>query len=283
MTKNPYIVYANKNLQIVVKGKPYVIDKTNDLFQKVLDYIQSPDPISDDDLILLLDNVLAIQKACSVHPNITYEGDHIFFKGMKIHSYLTEKIKVMMFAKFDVAPMIRLLSNMMCNPSQAVLTSLVEFMEHGNLPITSDGHFLAYKFVNKDYTDNYTGTISNKCGETVTMPRDMVNDNPYDKCAKGLHVCTIDYITANITRPNEVHIMVCKVNPRDVVAVPHELATAKMRVCRYKVVDELDGMVIHELFYGDKSKRKEGNDENHIANIWSLPVVSKYDYNPDQC
>jgi hypothetical protein len=103
------------------------------------------------------------------------------------------------------------------------------------LPITDDGYFLAYKRVNRNYTDCHSGTFDNHVGKVVEMPREKVNANRNETCSAGLHVCSHSYLS----HYSGDRIVVVKINPKDVVSVPVDYNNAKMRVCRYEVVSEL--------------------------------------------
>jgi hypothetical protein len=50
-----------------------------------------------------------------------------------------------------------------------------------------------------------------------------------------LHVCSQSYLG----HFGGDRVIVCKINPKDVVSVPADYNNAKMRVCRYEVVSEL--------------------------------------------
>ena len=140
---------------------------------------------------------------------------------------------------FDLVPMARFLANLMENPSMRAVEELYGFLEHGKMPITPDGHFLAYKAVNPDYTDIHTGTISNRIGEKPWMARNKVDDRSHITCSRGYHVCSFDYLPH--FAHNNGHVMICKVNPRDVVSIPRDYNDTKMRVSTYEVVDEHEG------------------------------------------
>ena len=51
-----------------------------------------------------------------------------------------------------------------------------------------------YKAINRDYTDKYTGKISNKVGDKVKMPYEEVTADPIKHCSSGLHCGSIDYV-----------------------------------------------------------------------------------------
>ena len=125
--------------------------------------------------------------------------------------------------------------NLANNPSAASREELHGFLEACSLPITDDGHFLAYKKVGTNYRDCHTGTIDNSIGQIVEMPREKVNPNRDETCSHGLHVCSRSYLSFFTGS----HVMICKINPKDVVSVPSDYDNAKMRVCRYEVIEEL--------------------------------------------
>jgi len=131
---------------------------------------------------------------------------------------------------------IKFLENLMENPGYRSRNCLYNFLSHWSAPITEDGCFLAYKNVNNNYTDVHTGTFDNSIGTTVSMPRRDVNDDPNQTCSSGLHVAAPSYLPSFAPGRRTI---VCKINPRDVVAVPTDYSHAKMRVCQYEVVDEV--------------------------------------------
>ena len=147
----------------------------------------------------------------------------------------------------EATPMLNFLVNLMDNPSEGSIDQLYTFLEHENLPITEDGCFLAYKAINRDYTDKYTGTISNKVGEKVKMPYEEVTADPTKHCSSGLHCGSIEYVRCygNFkTDENNEHtgdrLVTVKVNPSAVVSVPEDSDRQKVRVYRYVVHEEIE-------------------------------------------
>jgi len=121
------------------------------------------------------------------------------------------------------------------NRDDSAIDGLFKFLKSAKIPINKEGNILTYKKINKNYTDCYTGKISNKIGETVTMPREKVDDNPNQTCSSGLHVCSYSYLSAF----GGEKLVVCEVEPQNVVAVPNDYNNAKMRCCEYKIIKEL--------------------------------------------
>ena len=116
------------------------------------------------------------------------------------------------------------------------MDGLFKFLKNARIPINTSGNILTYKRINHNYTDCYTGKISNAIGRTVTMERSKVTYDPRTTCASGLHVCSYSYL-ANF---GGARIVICEVEPHNVVSVPVDYAYAKMRCCEYTVKEEVD-------------------------------------------
>lgn len=134
--------------------------------------------------------------------------------------------------------MIKFLENVAKNPNNNAINELYLFLEDCGLPLTSDGCFLAYKRVNSSYKDIYTNKISNKIGTMVTMDRAKVDSNREQTCSVGLHFCAKGYLTEYGNASSK--IMIVKINPMDVVAIPSDYNNMKGRCCKYIVVGEVD-------------------------------------------
>jgi hypothetical protein len=164
-------------------------------------------------------------------------GGEVLYKGYPLHNHLTDRIIQMIREGYsDVTPMLRFLENLMNNPSSRAVNELYAFLEYGRLPITEDGHFLAYKKVRDNYTDCHTGKINNKVGQIVEMARNQVDDNCNNTCSSGLHFCSREYLQSF----SGSHLMVIKINPADVVSIPVDYNNTKGRCCKYVVVGELE-------------------------------------------
>jgi len=154
-----------------------------------------------------------------------------------LHNVITDRILAQSAEGFDASPMMAFLANLHDNPSNQAVDELYGFLEATDLPITEDGHFLAYKMVRHDYMDNYSGTFDNSVGAVVEMPRNKVDDRRDNTCSTGLHFCSQGYLGFY---GGGNHVMVLKINPRDVVSIPVDYKNAKGRACRYEIVGEID-------------------------------------------
>lgn len=171
--------------------------------------------------------------------SLSYVNGVLSYDGQVLDEVLTERILQMYKEGFDLAPMGKFVQNLFENPSYRAVSCLYAFLEHGRCPITEDGCFLVYKAVRADYKDIHSGTFDNSVGALVKMRRSGVDEDPDRTCSAGLHVCSYNYLPH--FAHSDGHVMICKVNPRDVVAIPADYNNTKMRVCQYVVVDELKG------------------------------------------
>jgi len=245
----PYIVQGN-NIVVVIDNKPYTVAKTHIMYPQLKQAIVAADWDLVKDLILPKEIVIRYAEG---HVDIR---DGVFYwEGEELHTSLTTRMIDMLKEGFPVKHLALFMEHLMQNPSKRAVDELYGFLEACSIPITDDGCFIAYKRVRNDYTDVRTGTFDNKVGATPKMPRNRVDDNKDRTCSAGLHVCSKEYLAHY---PGE-RIVVCKVNPRDVVSIPTDYHNSKMRVCRYEVVGELD------------SDRVRDND---VAAIEAKPVVS---------
>jgi hypothetical protein len=135
----------------------------------------------------------------------------------------------------DILPMVRFLDMLMDNPKEDIVEELYGFMQHNDINISDDGFIMAYKGVNQNYTDCWTGTISNAVGQKPCMPRSQVVYDPERACGAGLHSGSLDYAKGW----SRGHVMKLKINPRDVVSVPYDCDMQKMRTCGYEVIGEV--------------------------------------------
>lgn len=242
----PYIIQGS-NLSVVIGSKSFTISKTHITYQKVLDAIKAGDwdavkaTIDPKKVILSYGN-----------GNVSIQGDELFWKGTMMDNSLSTRMITMLQEGFPIEPMVLFMENLMTNPSNRAVQELYGFLEKNSLPITPDGHFLAYKKVRDDYMDVHSNTMDNSPGKVVEMERNQVNDNKEVTCSHGLHFCGMSYLT----QFGGARTVIVKINPRDVVSIPVDYNNAKGRACRYEVIGEL-GVEADEAF--DKPVQADAN------------------------
>ena len=115
---------------------------------------------------------------------------------------------------------------------------LLEFLKSADLPIADDGCIVAYKRLNSQgnyYVDSHSGKVKQRVGSRVFMRTEMVDPNRRNECSNGLHIGRRDYMRSF----HGDTIVIVKIAPEDVVAVPQDYNGSKMRCCGYHIVAEV--------------------------------------------
>jgi len=208
---------------------------------------------------------------------ITIEGGVVTFDDEVLHGTLADRMVDMIQDGFGVEPLANFLINLDANPSRRAVDELYGFLEKGDLPITDDGYFVAYKKVKDDYKDCHTGTIDNSVGEVVKMKRNRVNDNKDQTCSSGLHFCSRSYLGSF----GGQRIMILKINPRDVVSIPSDYNDAKGRCCEYEVTGEIDNLDEEGLegsVYEQAAVTQDRVESDQPSPMWNPVTADVYNY-----
>lgn len=203
--------------------------------QKNYSEIREAVRVKDMDLVEKLIDAAA-QVANYMAGKISITNGQVFYGAQQLHGAVVDRIVDMMTEGFDHEPMVKFVENLMSNPSKRAVDELYTFLEQTALPITEDGHFLAYKKVRDDYKDLYSGTMDNSVGKVLEMPRNGVDEDKDRTCSAGLHFCSLSYLKHYYGGSGRV--MIVKINPADVVAIPSDYNNAKGRACKYEIISE---------------------------------------------
>jgi hypothetical protein len=235
-------IHTRHGVSVFVKGTMYEVDNSHRDYEAILGYLKENPPDAEDKIYEVITRpITAVTTAIANNPNsgVTFEDGVVKYNGQPIHNSLTERMLRMIDEGFSIKPLVNFLQKLMQNPSFRVVNHLYDFLQVGGIPITEDGDFLAYKAIRKDWKDIYSGSFDNSIGAIVQVPRNQVDENPDITSSYGLHVCSWNYL------PYFAHadgrVVIVKVNPADVVAIPRDYNKTKMRVCRYEVVGEYEG------------------------------------------
>lgn len=261
-------VKTNNGIAFFAKNKTWSISSQETYYEELVQALKDDKP--EEEVVEIIERAARkLEQAIEITPRISIKAGVVYFDGEAVHNYVCKRMVQMLDEGFSVVPMAKFLENLAEHPAwklrktlqQAAVLSeganarvaafaegdpafrvidhLYQFLEHGNIPLTPDGCFLAYKAVRADYRDIKTGTFDNSIGQVVEMPREQVDDDPDQTCSTGLHVCSFAYL--RFYSHANGHVVICKVHPRDVVAIPRDYDNTKMRVCAYKVVGEHEG------------------------------------------
>lgn len=245
-------------------GDSHVWPSTHANFASVKDALKRNAPASEirtlmDTVALLKESVAPLAAATAGDVKVTREG--VFYKGVQVRLSVTEKILRFILEGFDATPYINFLEKLFKNPRKSAVESLYDFLEANQIAITEDGDFIVFKKVRDDYKDIHSGTFDNSVGTSPRVEAWQVEEDRNKTCSRGLHVCARHYLP-HFGGSNTNRVVICKVNPADVVAVPYDYDNAKMRVCGYEVIGELNDAQKSEIFDGKLLVRPGDNAED---------------------
>lgn len=244
-------------ITVMMSGTTHTINNDHANYADIREALKTKDFDTVEKLINVAQSVINY-----VSGRVRIVNEQVFYGDFEVKGSIVHRIISMMREGFDAAPMIKFLENLMSNPSKRAVDELYGFLEATALPITDDGCFLAYKKVRNDYLDFYTGTVSNKLASlmtaselasypktvgnvtievidgvtTLSMPRNQVDEDKDRTCSNGLHFCSLSYLPAY--HGGDGRVMIVKINPMDVVAIPNDYNNAKGRSARYEIIGE---------------------------------------------
>jgi hypothetical protein len=205
--------------------------------------------------------------------DITIKNDNIFYRGEKLFGEDVSRILAYLRGGFPVESMILFLEAKLRNKFPESVEALYSFLENRGMPITDNGTVLGYKGVEGDFFSKNTGEepliegirdargkIRNQIGDTIWMDRRYVCSDNSQGCAGGLHIGSKNYATG---WAGDGHIMVVEFSPEHVVSVPtseHE----KLRVYKYRVVGELNGVVLGDTYNSDFVRPENSTDPDTV-------------------
>ena len=250
-------MWVDGNLTLVLNNRTYQVLPDHINYKMILEAL--PTATADE----LLD-IVDVEKAVATFSDglVEIKNGQVTYEGEVVHGSISKRILEFMSKGLPFQPLVNFLNNLMENPSMQSQKELYDFLEHEHLPITEDGHFLAYKAVRNDYMDKYRGTFDNRVGKICKMQRAKVDDDRPRGCSNGLHAGALDYVAGYGSVESGDRIVIVKINPRDVVSVPSDCNYEKLRTCQYEVVGEYQGELLKPLYSANFSEDEYADDED---------------------
>lgn len=250
-------------------GEMYTADNTHANWRQLVATVTTADENSDlDELARLFDPAVQVQTFFNrVSERVSVAGGHVFFDGEEINDGLSNHIIRFINEGNDATPLINFLENIMTNPNEHSRTQLYDWLSKRDFTITPAGNFLAYKGVRPHRAGDadvnypyesissgraivdgkvYSGAIPNGVGAVVEMPRGEVAWDPNVACHTGLHAGNWRYASQFA----QGAVLTVEINPRDVVSVPHDSNSEKIRCCRYTVKEVTEQEYVTSYFGG---------------------------------
>lgn len=188
-----------------------------------------------DEAVALIEAGIAAKAevAIDLGPDMKLLDGILYWHGIKQESGIARRIvSDIGTGKFDNR-YVEFMRKLMLNPSYKSVEMLYDFLEHNKFEILENGNILAYKGLKRTENgprDWFTGLVPNWANTTVTMPRNMVEDDPTKACSQGLHIASKEYAR------DYGNVVEVSVDPADIVSVPYDYDNKKCRCCRYEVL-----------------------------------------------
>lgn len=273
LAASPNVFYTRHDggVTLMRNGKQSTVSNTHINFQKILDALQEK-RFGDLDHLMSLTAAINHQGQATT---VELKGRRVFVKNGNVYFNKTdgteERLHGTLVTRLLEAlanpknqkfadGLLQFLDNIQLNPLKDIRAELYEFLMSGKTPITFDGCFLAYKKVNSNFKDIYTGTMDNSPGKVVRMDPEKVNRNRHETCSNGLHFASRGYLS-HYGGSGGTRVVVVKVNPKDVYAIPTDYQYQKGRASEYFVVGEFTGNTSFEDAFLDSFI----DDENKTA------------------
>lgn len=216
-------------ITVIVNGKPHSVQKGAANFEGLRSAIIKEDWGAVPGYLTIAKGIETWAKG-----NFSVQGEAILFKGEAIPDTLAKRVHQMVQRAEDPSPLFKFWERLDRNTSYRSVQQLYTFLVHEGIALDEEGYLLAYKAVRQDYKDFHTGTEDNSVGSAPEMPRNKISDDPKEACHYGYHVGALRY--AQSFGDDTRRIVICRVDPADVVCVPYDSNAEKMRVCKYEVI-----------------------------------------------
>ena len=230
MSNVNYVILSG-SIIVNFDGATHNVASSDGRYAKILSAIKSGNL---SEIPNLVDTTLALRQG-----GVDVRNGVVFIDNKALPDSLSDRILQFFHESLPYEPLIKFWRKLNKNPSFNSREQLFKFLEHNGHPITTEGNFIAYRSVRRNFTDHHTGKMDNSIGRVVEVDRSDVDDNPNNTCSHGLHVACLSY--AQDFGGDRVVVDV-EVDPADVVAVPTDYNGTKMRVCRFKVVALSNGL-----------------------------------------
>jgi len=265
-------MWVDGNLTVILKNKAHQVLPEHTNYKMILEALPTA---NEDELLDLVD----LEKAVANFSDglVEVKNGKVLFEGEEVHGSISQRILEFMKKGLPFQPLVNFLNNLMSNPSMQSQKELYDFLEHEHLPITEDGHFLAYKAVRSNYMDKYKGVFDNHVGNVCEMRRAKVDDNRSVGCSNGLHAGALNYVASYGSVESNDRIVIVKINPADVVSVPSDCNCEKLRTCRYEVVGEYQGELLKPLYKSEFGEDDYHEDEGSLYDEYDEDYWDQYD------
>ena len=254
---------TNDSVTVMWKGKPISVRRGATNYNALRDAVAkafiADTPTAWDEVPKHLTVQKSIREWAQGKFTLNAAGNQFSFQERLLPGDINARIIQMATNNEDPTPFFKFYERLQQNPSMRSVEQCVTFLKHGGIPLDENGFILAYKSVTSGYRDHHSGQFDNTPGTVNEMPRNQISDDPNQSCDPGFHVGALGY--AGTFGGGSSIIVICRIDPADVVSIPYDSASQKMRVCKYEVIGHHNGELMpNTVFVEDKHEEEEEYD-----------------------
>jgi hypothetical protein len=244
----PFAV-SPRSISVLLDNRWRSIDASSPNYPPLYQALKAPE--KDIDLIRSLIDIPAwIAKA--TFGRIQVGEDSVLFDGKRIGGVYVDRILTHLKEGFDIEPLARYLEKREQNPVFTAREELDLFFANAETAIAPDGDVFVFKKVQDDYTSYHKGrdgkVFTHTIGSVVEIDENEVDLDRNNTCSSGLHFCSYPYLSSYYG--GQGRVMILKLNPAHVRAIPSDYNNAKGRAVRYLVVGEVPEEDAKQFFAG---------------------------------
>jgi hypothetical protein len=260
---------TTSSLTVITNFRSTVIPSSHPNFATLCEMVTKVNT-TEADILPLLDIPTAITNFTG--DEIKVVGGKLYYRGVEVKDNLAQVI--LGFVKSGdlsaALPFQKFLANCRNNPDLELVSTIYDWCVKGNLPITPDGHLIAWKIVGPNFKSLHSGKrgyLDHSIGAVVTEPREECDTNRNRTCSTGIHFASLEYIEkggygGGLDGRNK--IVAVTIDPADITAIPTDYNLSKGRCCRLTVVGEVPAPKV-KSFYDNAGRVYSGWSAQPVA------------------
>lgn len=200
--------------------------------------------------------------------DLVISNGKIFYRGKQVDDAVCKYVAKLQSMNADITGMKKYIGRMYNNVSEEARDQQFRFINLHHLIIDPEGYVIAYKYVDKNYMDKYSRTISYAVGNVVKMKRSEVDDNSRAGCSRGLHAGSLKYVYSYGSHDDR--IVIVRIDPADIVCIPKDCNFQKMRCCRLQVIGDYQGQLYKPVYSSNNinDMYAENNSNDSVDVDW---------------
>lgn len=247
MADSVFYTRHDGGITLIRNGTQSTVSNTHANFDQILNALKLRQ-FDKLETLMSIERTINATGVCKTNPDrkVVVNNGKVFFidtrnrREVELHGTLVDRILRDLNApgvEHYADALMALLENIQKNPVKDISGELYEWLASGTSPITSDGCILAYKKVKHNFMDIYTGSMDNSPGKVVRMKQKDVDTDRSNECSRGLHFASLGYLT-HYSGGGDSKVVIVKVNPRHIFAIPKDYNCQKGQASEYYVVGE---------------------------------------------